>query len=237
MNKGLLWRLKDTAHHLLRDEAETGPHRPAPGLVRGLHLPRGHEDQGGRLPAADLRPAATGSSWTARSVEGERHHLPGPLPGPVADQRIHPPGGQAGALLLRPVPQAVRGLPLGPQAANALLARFLFEHEPLVRKIFGQDYELLLASIYGPSPHMLYVMASQSLRQGGWLRHAAQAAAEKACAHWRPTDPAASCGKGKSLIPGGMTASRPETRFATPHPRDRPDTVVPGSTPRRPPRA
>jgi len=61
------------------------------------------------------------------------------------------------------------------QGENALLARLLFDHEQLVRKTFGVDHEDLLLSIYGRHPEMLFVMASQSLRQGGWMTHSQEA--------------------------------------------------------------
>jgi len=64
---------------------------------------------------------------------------------------------------------------LSDQGDNPLLGRFLFEHETLVRKIFGQGFDRLIAAIYGGAPEMMHVMAAQSLRQGGWITHAAEA--------------------------------------------------------------
>jgi hypothetical protein len=65
---------------------------------------------------------------------------------------------------------------LSDQGDNPLLGRFLFEQNAMVRKIFGRDYDALLAGIYGDTPEMMHVMASQSLRHGGWMSHAAEAA-------------------------------------------------------------
>lgn len=58
---------------------------------------------------------------------------------------------------------------------NALLARFIFVQEDLVREVFKSSYHELVHSIYRDNPGKLYQLAAQSLEQGGWTQEAAQA--------------------------------------------------------------
>ncbi len=60
---------------------------------------------------------------------------------------------------------------------NPLLARFFFAKEELVREVFKSSYDDLIHGIYQDEPDMLYRLAAQSLDQGGWHREAEQALA------------------------------------------------------------
>jgi hypothetical protein len=64
---------------------------------------------------------------------------------------------------------------LAAHSENLLLARLLFEEDALIREAFGQDFAKLVEAVYGDAPELLYVYASQSLRQGGWMDEAARA--------------------------------------------------------------
>jgi hypothetical protein len=55
---------------------------------------------------------------------------------------------------------------------NPLLARFLYDQNDLVRSIFKSCYEDLVRAVYENRPERMYVLASRSLRQGGWVRDA-----------------------------------------------------------------
>jgi hypothetical protein len=61
---------------------------------------------------------------------------------------------------------------------NALLARFIYDSNQLVREVFGRQYEELLRSMFGQEQERLYLLAAQSLRQGGWAGKASQAVEE-----------------------------------------------------------
>ena len=50
---------------------------------------------------------------------------------------------------------------------NAHLARWLASEEDFVRRIFGQSYEHLLASLYGNDRERLYLMAAKDFLQAG----------------------------------------------------------------------
>ncbi|WP_045210926.1 hypothetical protein [Desulfonatronovibrio magnus] len=58
---------------------------------------------------------------------------------------------------------------------NPLLARFLFSQEKLVREVFKSSFAELISEIYHDEPHKLYMLAAQSLEQGGWLEESAAA--------------------------------------------------------------
>jgi hypothetical protein len=58
---------------------------------------------------------------------------------------------------------------------NPLLARFIYDQNDLVHSVFRGDYHELIRSLYAESPEDLYIYASRSLRQGGWMQDAAAA--------------------------------------------------------------
>ena len=55
---------------------------------------------------------------------------------------------------------------------NVLLARYIFSQNELVRDIFKDEYGSLLLALYGTEPERLFILASQSLRMGGWMEEA-----------------------------------------------------------------
>ena len=59
-----------------------------------------------------------------------------------------------------------------------LLARYIFSQNALVRTVFGDEYDNLIAAIYGAEPERMHILASQSLRLGGWMDEASEAVAE-----------------------------------------------------------
>ncbi|MFO8033160.1 MAG: hypothetical protein R6U22_11535 [Desulfohalobiaceae bacterium] len=58
---------------------------------------------------------------------------------------------------------------------NALLARFIYTQNELLRSTFRSAYPKLILAIYGQQQEMLYYLAARSLRQGGWHSSAADA--------------------------------------------------------------
>ena len=174
MNKGLLWRLKDTAHHLFRNDGRQDLagqildwcigyifHETMKLKEDAYQLqnygPRFRELMDRELPEAENIVSKELFQIVLQTNESIRREM----------ARVRFFFGKCRTLLM---------VYLSDQGENPLLGRFLFEQNLLVRKIFGQDYDTLVASIYKDAPEMMYVMASQSLRQGGWMTHAAQAA-------------------------------------------------------------
>ena len=174
MDKGLLWRLKDTAHHVFRND----PEKP----IRGQLLDWGmgyifHETiklkedayqnltyapwfldlRAGDLPQAEKDIAGELFEVLAQTQESMRREI---------------------ARIRFIISKCQRLLPLylARHRDNALLARFVFAQNQLVREFFGAGYERLIQGVYGEKPELMYVLASQSLRQGGWIKEAAQAA-------------------------------------------------------------
>lgn len=174
MNKGLLWRLKDTAHHLFRNDGrETLSGQFLDWCVGYIfhetmklkedayqqqnYGPWFRELMDRELPDSEHLVSRELFQVVLQTNESIRREI----------ARVRFFFGKCRQLLV----EYLRG-----QDENPLLGRFLFDQNPLVRKIFGQDYDALMAAIYGDQPEMMYVAASQSLRQGGWMTHAEEAA-------------------------------------------------------------
>lgn len=173
MNKGLLWRLKDTAHHLFRND-------PGQGLSgQFLDWCVGYIFHETMKLKEDAYQQQTYGPWFRELMDREL-----PQAEHVISRELFQVVLQTNESIRREIARVrffiakcralLQGY-LSGQGENPLLGRFLFEQNPLVRKIFGQEYDALLAAIYGDAPEMVYVMASQSLRQGGWMKHAGEA--------------------------------------------------------------
>lgn len=189
MNKGLLWRLKDTGHHVFGAAAQNGG---APELVEsflewGLGVifhevmklkenayqhqtygPWFHELRRHDLPPAEAafsKDLASVLDDTGRGVARE-----------VARIRF-----------LMDRTKAMMPLYFGRHRDNPLLARFLFENQDMVREVFAEEYDRLITGIYGDKPERLYLLAARSLRLGGWLDEARRAA--QACLKANPQNP------------------------------------------------
>jgi hypothetical protein len=173
MNKGLLWRLKDTAHHLFRNDGRQGLSGQMLDWCIGYIF---HETM---KIKEDAYQQQNYGPWFRELLDREL-----PEAETVVSKELFQIVLQTNESLRRESARVrfffekcrkLLMVYLSDQGENPLLGRFLFEQNGLVRKIFGQDYPALVAAIYGDAPEMMYVMASQSLRQGGWMTHAAQA--------------------------------------------------------------
>ncbi|HML53318.1 MAG TPA: hypothetical protein PKC79_04435 [Solidesulfovibrio magneticus] len=178
MNKGLLWRLKDTAHHLFREGGTTSPVGQFLDWCIGYifhesmklkedayqqqnYAPWFRSMQERELPEQDLIISRELFQLLMQTAESMQREI----------RRIRFLFGECRKLF---------PMYLSDQGDNHWLARFLFKRNELVREVFGQGYRELLRGIYGAAPESMYVMASRSLREGGWMQQAAEAAA-KAC--------------------------------------------------------
>jgi len=176
MNKGLLWRLKDTAHHLFRNVAH--------GCLVGRFLdwcvgyifhdvmklkedayqqqnyaPWFRDMQGRDLPAGERRISQELFNVLGQTSESIRREI----------------------LRIRFILSNCRKLfplYLSFHGKNPLLARFFFAQDELVREVFGAEYEELMARVYGDNPELMYLLASRSLREGGWLTESQKAVKE-----------------------------------------------------------
>ena len=185
MNKGLLWRLKDTAHHLFRTDVQ------APVVAKALDWAIGYifheciklkEDAYQQqyyapmftaleLPAAEngisdeIEPFAQLTGETRESMSREITRI---------------------SFLLKRC-KTLFCIYCAHNRNNLLLARLLYSRKELVQSVFGKDYDTLISSIYGTAPEDMYILAAEGLSEGGRLDEALEAAqqAEKinpACA-------------------------------------------------------
>ncbi len=176
MNKGLLWRLKDTAHHLFKNMANVP--RVGEFLDWGLgyifhDAMKLKEDAYEQQNYAPWFRELAGLEW-----EGEVRA--------VADD-LSLVLGQTRESIEREITRiryilynCRRLLPLylARHRDNELLARFFFARRDLVREIFGERYDDLIRVVYGDNPEHMFLLAAVSLRKGGWLEESGRALAE-----------------------------------------------------------
>ncbi len=176
-SKGLLWRLKDSAHHVFRNDPE------APLEGRFLDWGMGYIFHEAVKLKEDAYQRRNYAPWFRElqdsSLPQEHRDISGQL-----------------FLVLRQTEESIQReidrirfimskcrqlLPiyLSRHKNNSLLARLIVYQNDLVREVFGPEYEGLVAAIYGQHPEIMYVLASQSLRMGGWVEEA-EAAMDKA---------------------------------------------------------
>lgn len=173
MNKGLLWRMKDTAHHVFRND----PDNPLAGqfLDWGLgyifhetiklkedayqkqnYAPWFHELFGGDLQQSEKDITDQLLQILSQTEESMRREI----------ERIR--------FIIAKCRQLLPYY-LTRHRDNALLARFIYARNDMVRSVFSKEYEGLIGAVYGGEPERLYVLASQSLRKGGWIEEARNA--------------------------------------------------------------
>lgn len=170
MNRGILWRLKDTAHHLLRDAPDNhlagrlldwaigylfhetwklmeNTHQHQYYALSLIAMVEGH-------PASDLD--AVARDFTLMAVENQTEM------------------GNAAIRIRRLLAHARQFFHrcCASQAENTHLARFLYDKENLVREAFSGDYEALVDAVYGANPQLLFIYAGTSLLHGGRLEEA-----------------------------------------------------------------
>jgi hypothetical protein len=178
MNKGLLWRLKDTAHHLFRNE-------PGERLVgRFLDWSMGYIFHETIKLKEDAYQQATYGQWF-RQMQGtamatEESDITRELYKVVEQTRESIEREIARIRFILAHCRRLFPLYLCEHKDNLLLARLIFEEQGLVEETFGNDFARLQRAIYGGEPELMYVYASRSLRQGGWMEDAARAVEEAA---------------------------------------------------------
>jgi hypothetical protein len=175
-SKGLLWRLKDTAHHLFRNEPEA--RKVGQFLDWGLGYIF-HETIKLKEDAYQQREYGP---WFREMQTGDL-----PQEEHVIGQDLYQVVLQTRQSMEREIKRirfimyhCRRLFPiyLAAHRDNMLLARLLFEQNGLVRQVFGAGSEALFATVYADEPERMYILASQSLRLGGWMEDAAQAVEE-----------------------------------------------------------
>jgi hypothetical protein len=176
MIKGLLWRLKDTSHHLFRNEPEQEVmgrfvdwgigyvFHESVKLKEDAYQQRHYAPRFREIAARDLCGAEGGFCGELFLVLGQTRES---ISREIA--RIRFILGQCKLML---------SVYLAQHRDNELLARFIFEQMSLVRQVFAAEYPRLVKGIYGDEPEALFVLAGSSLRQGGWTSEAGRALKE-----------------------------------------------------------
>ena len=173
MDKGLLWRLKDTSHHLLRGNDPDDPFGPILDWCLGYIF---HETM-------KLKEDAYQQQSYGRRFQDVMVKVDGTIPKQllcdldkvVAQTRE---SMRREITRIRFIMASCRRLFLGYLPANRdnpLLARFLFDRNESVRQVFLEDYVTLITVLYADRPERMYYLAAQSLLLGGWEQEAAQA--------------------------------------------------------------
>ena len=175
-NKGLLWRLKDTSHHLFRGHGASVVGRQLDWCIGYVF----HETLKLKEDAYQQSTYGQAHRELLAEVDGDKDpDLAAAMSdlGTVLKQTSE--SIQREVTRLRFILTKCRHLLpmyLASQQGNVLLARLLFEEQTMVRNVFGDDYPRLIHTIYGDQPELLYIYAARSLRQGGWMLEAATAA-------------------------------------------------------------
>ncbi len=201
MNRGILWRLKDTAHHLLRNAQNATVAGKlldwAIGYIfhEALKLLEDTHQQQYYTPSLlgmiednhSQRLSAIARDFTLMAGENQEDmgRAVGRIRRLLAHARLFFHRCYAG------------------QKDNIYLARLLHDQEPLIREAFAGEYDNFCASVYGDSRQALYLNAAVSLVYGG-RKAEARAALEKARSI-APDDPEVAAAA-RRLEPGTASA-------------------------------
>lgn len=173
MNTGLLWRMKDTAHHVFRND----PHSQLGGKF--LDWAMGYIFHETIKLKEDAYQKQNYAPWFHKLYEGDLS----PSEKDITEQLFQ---------VLNQTEESIRReidrirfiidkcrqlLPyyLNRYSDNALLARYIYSQNELVKSVFGDEYATLIFAIYGSEPERMFVLAGQSFREGGWVDEAIQA--------------------------------------------------------------
>lgn len=173
MDKGLLWRMKDTAHHVFRND----PHSQLGGqfldwaigyifhetikLKEDAYQKQNYAPWFHKLSEENLQASEKDITVQLFQVLNQ------------TEESMHREIERIRFIMAK----CRQLLPyyLHRYSDNELLARFIFSQNEVVRSVFGGEYRNLIHAIYGREPERMFTLASQSLRLGGWMEQAVEA--------------------------------------------------------------
>lgn len=175
-SKGLLWRLKDTAHLLFRNETRTrhavlGEYLDwALGYIfhECIKLKEDAYQQMNYKPRFKNLQANPGLSPEEQHIGSELYAVI-----EQTNESIEREVRRVRFILFHCKRMFILYLPLHHE--NPLLARFLHAQRDVVRRVFRGSFDELIESIYTDGTARMYVLAAQSFEQGGWLEEARDA--------------------------------------------------------------
>ena len=171
MNKGQLWRLKDTAHLLFANDNRAARIGPYLDWSIGYIFHECMKLREDAYQQEKYRPWFE-SRYSSPEITPEEQLISQELIN-ILDQTgesINREVSRIKFILFHCRRLFILYLPA--HADNQLLARFLFAQEDLVREVFKSSYQDLIASIYGHAPASMYELAALSLERGGWTTEA-----------------------------------------------------------------
>jgi len=173
MDKGLLWRMKDTAHHVFRND----PHSQLGGQF--LDWAIGYIFHETIKLKEDAYQKQNYAPWFHKLNEENLQQSEKDI-----TTQLFQVLNQTEESMRREIDRirfimakCRQLLPyyLHRYSDNELLARYIFSQNKLVMSVFAEDYDSLIHAIYQTKPERMYALASQSLRMGGWMDEAAEA--------------------------------------------------------------
>ncbi len=176
MDKGLLWRLKDTAHHLFRNLADTDTTGKFLDWALGYIF---HETIKLKEDAYQLSHYAPWFiSLDPAAIDAQDRHFRKELLQVLLQTRESIDREMKRIRFIVGLCLEMFPKHYARYRRNPLLARFIFAQNTLVCAVFKDRYEALVTGIYGDAPEDLCILAAGSLRQGGWLEEAMRAVEE-----------------------------------------------------------
>ncbi|BDV00200.1 hypothetical protein TDMWS_02850 [Thermodesulfomicrobium sp. WS] len=183
-SKGLLWRLKDSAHLLFRDEGSEvlGEYLDwALGYIfhECIKLKEDAYQQMNYKPRFE-------NLQQRQDLSPEEQHLGGELFAVISQtsESIRREVQRVRFILFHCKRMFIRYLPR--HADNPLLARLFYLQWQLLEQAFRSYTEELLQAMYGSDLSRLYLLAAESLEAGGWEQEAAAARMDAAHPQWPP---------------------------------------------------
>ncbi|MGL1860997.1 MAG: hypothetical protein OCC46_00575 [Pseudodesulfovibrio sp.] len=173
MDKGLLWRMKDTAHHVFRND----PHSQLGGQF--LDWAIGYIFHETIKFKEDAYQKQNYAPWFHKLSEGELDGSEKEITGQffqILNQTEESMRRETDRIRFI-MAKCRQLLPyyLRRYSDNVLLARYIFSENEMVKSVFREEYDGLIFAIYGPQPERMFILASQSLRLGGWMEEASEA--------------------------------------------------------------
>lgn len=171
MNKGQLWRLKDTAHILFRNDQRAGKIGPYLDWCIGYIFHECMKLREDAYQQENYRPWFE-ARYSSPEITPEEQLISQELINVLDQTResINREISRIKFILFHCRRLFILYLPA--HEDNPLLARFLFAQEDLVREVFKSSYPDLITAIYGEEPFSLYELAASSLERGGWKAEA-----------------------------------------------------------------
>lgn len=172
-NKGLLWRLKDKAHHIFLRAA---PVTPA-GLLLDWTLSYIFHETQKLMEDAHQRQFYAPPLWkiSEDGAEPEISDIADALRGILEEtvESMRRESERVTALISHS--RRLFCLYFAAAGRHRPLARFLNDNENLARRAFGDDYEAFVVAVYGGEPERLHIEAALSLLESARGRAASHA--------------------------------------------------------------